>query len=119
MKRLIAEFRQVGEDTEMTTIQLERSVFLCLCGILPTLFASGSALAQQEVNYGVQPDTDPSFIAKALGYFEPIEKKYNVKVFLRRAGKSGDGGRSAASCFRRNGASDNRRLAFAREVGGH
>ncbi|SRR5581483_1340049 len=83
MKRLIAEFRQVGEDTEMTTIQLERSVFLCLCGILPTLFASGSALAQQEVNYGVQPDTDPSFIAKALGYFEPIEKKYNVKVVFR------------------------------------
>jgi ABC-type nitrate/sulfonate/bicarbonate transport system substrate-binding protein len=31
----------------------------------------------------VQPDTDPSFIAKALGYFEPIEKKHNVKIVFR------------------------------------
>jgi len=45
--------------------------------------ASGSAFAQQEVNYGVQPDTDPSFIAKALGYFDPIEKKHNVKIVFR------------------------------------
>ena len=31
----------------------------------------------------MQPDTDPSFIAKALGYFEPIEKKHNVKIVFR------------------------------------
>lgn len=42
-----------------------------------------TAFAQEVVNYGVQPDTDPSFIAKALGYFEPIEKKYSVKVEFR------------------------------------
>jgi ABC-type nitrate/sulfonate/bicarbonate transport system substrate-binding protein len=51
--------------------------------MLPVLLASGSAFAQQEVNYGVQPDTDPSFIAKALGYFDPIEKKHNVKIVFR------------------------------------
>ncbi|HLX27242.1 MAG TPA: ABC transporter substrate-binding protein [Casimicrobiaceae bacterium] len=44
---------------------------------------AATAFAQGVVNYGVQPDTDPSFIAKALGYFEPIEKKYNVKVEFR------------------------------------
>lgn len=67
----------------MTNIRLRRGAYLYLCGILPALFVSGSALAQQEVNYGVQPDTDPSFIAKALGYFDPIEKKHNVKIVFR------------------------------------
>lgn len=67
----------------MTDIRLRRGAYLYLCGILPALFVSGSALAQQEVNYGVQPDTDPSFIAKALGYFDPIEKKHNVKIVFR------------------------------------
>lgn len=67
----------------MAAIRFERSVFLYLCGILPILFANGNAVAQEEVNYGVQPDTDPSFIAKALGYFEPIEKKYHVKIVFR------------------------------------
>lgn len=67
----------------MTAIRFERSAFLCLFGTLPVLFASGTAVAQQQVNYGVQPDTDPSFIAKALGYFEPIEKKHNVKIVFQ------------------------------------
>ncbi|MGH8802166.1 MAG: ABC transporter substrate-binding protein [Casimicrobiaceae bacterium] len=40
--------------------------------------------AEEIVNYGVQPDTDPSFIAKALGYFEPIEKQYHVKVVFQQ-----------------------------------
>jgi ABC-type nitrate/sulfonate/bicarbonate transport system substrate-binding protein len=40
--------------------------------------------AAEDVNYGVQPDTDPSFIAKALGYFEPIEKKHHVKIVFRQ-----------------------------------
>jgi sulfonate transport system substrate-binding protein len=67
----------------MTAIRFERSAFLCLFGTLPVLFATGTAVAQQQVNYGVQPDTDPSFIAKALGYFEPIEKKHNVKIVFQ------------------------------------
>jgi ABC-type nitrate/sulfonate/bicarbonate transport system substrate-binding protein len=51
--------------------------------MLPTLLAHGIARAEEVVNYGVQPDTDPSFIAKALGYFAPIEKKYGVKIVFR------------------------------------
>jgi sulfonate transport system substrate-binding protein len=51
--------------------------------MLAASFASGPAMAQQEVNYGVQPDTDPSFIAKALGYFKPIEEKHHVKIVFR------------------------------------
>ncbi len=60
----------------------QRNVFLVLTALFAA-FASAPAFAQQEVNYGVQPDTDPSFIAKALGYFEPIEKKHNVKIVFR------------------------------------
>lgn len=60
----------------------ERCVYLFLFG-LSTALVSAPAFSQQEVNYGVQPDTDPSFIAKALGYFEPIEKKHNVKIVFR------------------------------------
>jgi len=51
-----------------------------LCTVLLAVCTSRIAAAQEVINYGVQPDTDPSFIAKALGYFTPIEKKYNVKV---------------------------------------
>lgn len=48
------------------------------------LFVGGRVLAQEVVNYGVQPDTDPSFIAKARGYFAPIEKQYHVKVVFQQ-----------------------------------
>ncbi|HEV2219788.1 MAG TPA: ABC transporter substrate-binding protein [Casimicrobiaceae bacterium] len=41
------------------------------------------ASAQEVVNYGVQPATQPIFIAKALGLLQPIEKKFNVKIELR------------------------------------
>jgi sulfonate transport system substrate-binding protein len=59
---------------------------LVLFGLSASLVAAlmpHPALAQTDVNYGVQPDTDPSFIAKALGYFEPIEKKHNVKIVFK------------------------------------
>lgn len=36
--------------------------------------------AQEIVNYGVQPATQPIYIAKALGLLGPIEKKHNVKI---------------------------------------
>ena len=64
----------------------KRRVFIVLLGLSTTLMsalATTPALAQMDVNYGVQPDTDPSFIAKALGYFEPIEKKHNVKIVFK------------------------------------
>lgn len=54
-----------------------------LLGPLASL-ATSPAAAEETVNYGVQPDTDPSFIAKALGYFGPIEKKHHVKIVFRQ-----------------------------------
>ena len=66
----------------MMLIQLGHRI--TLCGILLAVAMTGSALGQETVNYGVQPDTDPTFIAKALGYFGPIEKQYNVKIALRQ-----------------------------------
>ncbi len=56
---------------------------LALLGALASTL-SLSARADDTVNYGVQPDTDPAFIAKALGYFEPIEKKHHVKIVFRQ-----------------------------------
>lgn len=41
------------------------------------------ASGQEVVNYGVQPATQPIFIAKALGLLQPIEKKFNVKIEFR------------------------------------
>jgi ABC-type nitrate/sulfonate/bicarbonate transport system substrate-binding protein len=41
------------------------------------------AAAEQVVNYGVQPDTDPAFIAKALGLFDQIERKDHAKIVFR------------------------------------
>ncbi len=55
-----------------------------LCAVLLAVCVSGRALSQEVINYGVQPDTDPSFIAKALGYFTPIEKKYNVSIVFQQ-----------------------------------
>lgn len=37
-----------------------------------------SASAAQVVNIGVQPATQPIYIAKAAGYLAPLEAKYNV-----------------------------------------
>lgn len=42
-----------------------------------------STLAQEIVNYGVQPATMPIYIAKAMGLLEPIEKKHNIKIEFR------------------------------------
>jgi aliphatic sulfonates family ABC transporter substrate-binding protein len=41
------------------------------------------AHAQEVVNYGVQPATQPIYIAKALGLLDPIEKQFNVKIVFR------------------------------------
>ncbi|MDE2002627.1 MAG: NrtA/SsuA/CpmA family ABC transporter substrate-binding protein, partial [Betaproteobacteria bacterium] len=48
-----------------------------------TFALSSWASAQEVVNYGVQPATQPIFIAKALGLLQPIEKKFDVKIELR------------------------------------
>jgi len=41
------------------------------------------AVAQQVVNYGVQPATMPIYIARELGLLDPIEKKHKIKVVFR------------------------------------
>ncbi|WP_454856581.1 ABC transporter substrate-binding protein [Rhizobium binxianense] len=45
--------------------------------------AAGSASATETVNIGVQPATQPIFIAKAAGFLAPIEKKYDVTFELK------------------------------------
>jgi sulfonate transport system substrate-binding protein len=47
------------------------------------LGAGAPALAQQTVNYGVQPATMPIYIARELGLLAAVEKKHNVKVVFR------------------------------------
>ena len=61
-------------------------------GIIATALIAGIASAglgktvsaDETINYGVQPDTDPSFIAMALGLFKPIEQKHHVKIVFRQ-----------------------------------
>ncbi len=47
------------------------------------LGAGAPVLAQQTVNYGVQPATMPIYIARELGLLAAIEKKHNVKIVFR------------------------------------
>lgn len=46
-------------------------------------FVSRDALAQETVNYGVQPATMPIYIARELGLLDAIEKKHNIKIEFR------------------------------------
>jgi sulfonate transport system substrate-binding protein len=46
-----------------------------LCALSPS-----PVFADEVVNYGVQPDTDPIYIAKALGLLTEIEKKDKIKI---------------------------------------
>lgn len=68
----------------ITARSVGRAVAVALLGLLAGALSTRVAWADETVNYGVQPDTDPSFIAKALGYFKPIEKKHHVKIVFRR-----------------------------------
>ncbi|MGI9336731.1 MAG: ABC transporter substrate-binding protein, partial [Gammaproteobacteria bacterium] len=63
-------------------IMLRRTA-LVLVSALSSLAALQPAQAQVVVNYGVQPATQPIYIARALGLLEPIEKKHNVKIEFR------------------------------------
>jgi ABC-type nitrate/sulfonate/bicarbonate transport system substrate-binding protein len=55
-----------------------------LIGALACAAPIERARADDTINYGVQPDTDPSFIAMALGLFKPLEAKHHVKVVFRK-----------------------------------
>lgn len=73
------------EGLSMTNRRLVAAI--AATAILSSVFCINScntASADQTINYGVQPDTDPSFIAKALGLFKPIERKHHVKIVFRR-----------------------------------
>jgi sulfonate transport system substrate-binding protein len=41
------------------------------------------AMAQDVVNFGVQPSTQPILIAHGAGWLKPIEDKYKIKIVLR------------------------------------
>jgi ABC-type nitrate/sulfonate/bicarbonate transport system substrate-binding protein len=57
-----------------------RRITICAAAFAMFACATLPAGAVETVNYGVQPDTDPIFIAQALGLLEKIEKKDNVKI---------------------------------------
>lgn len=59
------------------------SLWLAAAGSAAMLGAAAPAIAQQTVNYGVQPATMPIYIARELGLLDPIEKKHNIKVVFR------------------------------------
>ena len=44
---------------------------------------ANSAIAEDVVNFGVQPSTQPILIAHGDGYLKPIEEKYKVRINLR------------------------------------
>ena len=46
------------------------------------LFTSTLTQATEKVNIGVQPATQPIYIAKAAGYLKPIEEKYDVEFIF-------------------------------------
>lgn len=55
----------------------------CCCAAIAGLGMSAAGLAQEIVNYGTQPATHPLYIARALGLFDAIEQKHNIKIVLR------------------------------------
>lgn len=57
-----------------------RTIVVSLVTVLAGAIASVAVLAQEVVNYGVQPATQPIYIARALGLLDDIEKKHNVKI---------------------------------------
>lgn len=44
---------------------------------------SSTAQATETINYGVQPATQPIYIARVLGRLDPIEKKHDVAIEFR------------------------------------
>lgn len=62
-------------------------IISALAILIPALaIATGAphaARAQEVVNFGVQPSTQPILIAHGAGYLKPIEDKYHIKIELR------------------------------------
>lgn len=62
--------------------QLTRLPALFTAALISTVLPT-SAFATDTVNYGVQPATQPIYIARALGLLDAIEKKHDVKIEFR------------------------------------
>jgi len=56
------------------------AVFAVALAIVSIAGFNRIALAQDTVNFGVQPATMPIYIARAAGLLDPVEKKHNVKI---------------------------------------
>lgn len=56
---------------------LNRWILIAVASVFPVL-----ASAATEINIGVQPATQPIYIAKAAGYLKPIEEKYDVSFVM-------------------------------------
>jgi ABC-type nitrate/sulfonate/bicarbonate transport system substrate-binding protein len=59
------------------------SALLLAVASVALLGAGTPVLAQQTVNYGVQPATMPIYIARELGLLDPIERKHGIRVVFR------------------------------------
>jgi len=62
---------------------MSRRLAASLIGAITLVSLVQPVAAQQVVNYGVQPATQPIYIARALGLLDAIEKKHNVKIEFR------------------------------------
>ena len=60
-----------------------RKSIMLIAAVLAAAITSAAALAQETVNYGVQPATMPIYIARAMGLLDPIEKKHNIRIVFR------------------------------------
>lgn len=60
-----------------------RSLSALAIAALVMFAGARTPLAQETVNYGVQPATMPIYIARAMGLLEPIEKKHDIKIEFR------------------------------------
>jgi aliphatic sulfonates family ABC transporter substrate-binding protein len=60
-----------------------RRLLSVLALALTAFIAAPPALAQEVINYGVQPATMPIYIARSLGILDEVEKKHNVKIVFR------------------------------------
>ncbi|MEO8159112.1 MAG: ABC transporter substrate-binding protein [Betaproteobacteria bacterium] len=67
--------------SEVTTMKYR--IGFSACAVLILAVVSSCALAQETVNYGIQPTMAPIHVARAMGLMEPIEKKHNIKIAFR------------------------------------
>jgi ABC-type nitrate/sulfonate/bicarbonate transport system substrate-binding protein len=68
-----------AKDIAMKTFRLFSDT-LKVAGAALLFATSLTAHSQEVVNFGVQPSTQPIYIAREAGLLDPIEKKYNVQI---------------------------------------